>query len=72
MMTNTNSNVIEESSATELDCKGSLAVIWSALHGYREDCISKDDDQWEDIVLAMQWVEHALNETQSSEEHSHE
>ncbi len=30
-----------------------LAVIWSALHGYREDCISEDDEEWNSICNAM-------------------
>lgn len=41
-----------------------LSVIWAALHGYREDCISEgvdnNDEQWDEICTAMAWVHEEL------------
>lgn len=36
-------------------------TIWHALAGYREDCISTDDEQWDEICTAMRWIEEELN-----------
>lgn len=41
-----------------------LETIWSALHGYRQDCIPEGDpaydDEWGDITTAMAWIEETL------------
>ena len=37
-----------------------LETIWGALLGYREDCISTDDEQWNEIRLCMSYVEFAM------------
>lgn len=37
-----------------------LETIWGALLGYREDCISTDDAQWDEIRLCMSYVEFAM------------
>ena len=37
-----------------------LETVWGALLGYREDCISKDDAQWDEIRLCMSYVEFAM------------
>jgi hypothetical protein len=37
-----------------------LETIWDALLGYREDCISTDDAQWNEIRLCMSYVEFAM------------
>ena len=37
-----------------------LETIWGALLGYREDCISTDDAQWNEIRLCMSYVEFAM------------
>ncbi len=60
-MTNNNVKVINNTGTEPFDCKGNLAIIWSALHGYREDCISEADDQWDDIVTAMGGIEAQLD-----------
>jgi|TARA_B100000287_G_scaffold422369_1_gene464230 hypothetical protein len=36
-----------------VDLKEDFQVIWNALHGYREDCISQDDEEWDKICAAM-------------------
>lgn len=45
---------------TKTNKKSWLRTIWSALHGYREDCISTDDEQWDEICTAMAWIEEDL------------
>ena len=37
-----------------------LETVWDALLGYREDCISTDDAQWDEIRLCMSYVEFAM------------
>ena len=37
-----------------------LETVWDALLGYREDCISTDDAQWNEIRLCMSYVEFAM------------
>lgn len=41
-----------------------LHTVWSALHGYRQDCIPEGDpaydDEWSDITTAMAWITDAL------------
>ena len=37
-------------------------TVWDALHGFREDCISTDDEQWDDICTAMAWITEAITE----------
>lgn len=37
-----------------------LKIIWDALHGYREDCISTDDESWDEICGAMATVTEKL------------
>jgi hypothetical protein len=37
-----------------------LQVIWNVLHGFREDCISQDDELWDDICTAMAHIHEAL------------
>lgn len=37
-----------------------LATIWEALEGYRENCISEDDETWSDICLAMAQIREDL------------
>jgi len=42
-----------------------LKVVWEALHGFREDCISEGDfhydEQWDDICTAMAALQETLN-----------
>ena len=40
-----------------------LDTVWIALHGFREDCISTDDEQWDEICTAMAWIEEELGYT---------
>jgi hypothetical protein len=35
-------------------------TVWNALHGFREDCISTDDELWDEICTAMRWIEQDL------------
>lgn len=35
---------------------GQFNLIWNALMCYREDCISDDDDQWDEICTCMAWL----------------
>ena len=35
-------------------------TVWDALQAYREDCISTDDEQWDDICTAMSWITEKL------------
>ena len=37
-----------------------LETVWGALLGYREDCISTDDAQWDEIRLCMSYIEFAM------------
>ncbi len=41
-----------------------LETVWTALHGYRDDCIPEGeptyDDHWSDICSAMAWIEEEL------------
>ena len=37
-----------------------IETVWDALHGFREDCISTDDEQWDDICTAMAWITEAI------------
>lgn len=41
-----------------------LETIWSALEGYREDCIPEGeesyDDEWSELTTAMAWIKEAL------------
>ena len=71
-MTNNDVNLVEKTSTEQFDRKGNLAIIWSALHGYREDCISDADDQWDDIVVAMGWIETQLDTALPTDDLSHE
>ena len=36
-----------------VDLKEDFQVIWNALYGYREDCISQHDEEWDKICAAM-------------------
>jgi len=42
-----------------------LEVIWKALQGYRENCISEGqiehDEEWSDICTQMAWIEELIN-----------
>jgi len=38
-----------------------LDTVWDALQGFREDCISTDDELWDEICTAMRWIEEELN-----------
>lgn len=38
---------------TEQEVIAKLSTVWDALHSYREDCISTDDEQWDEICFAM-------------------
>tara|TARA_R110000851_G_scaffold100712_1_gene216469 strand:+ start:193 stop:354 length:162 start_codon:yes stop_codon:yes gene_type:complete len=44
------------------DWQSWLDTVWDALHGYREDCISTDDEQWDDLCTAMGWIEETIKE----------
>jgi len=35
-------------------------TVWNALQGFREDCISTDDELWDEICTAMRWIEEDL------------
>ena len=35
-------------------------TVWNALQGFREDCISTDDEQWDEICTAMAWITEEL------------
>ena len=37
-----------------------LETVWDALQGFREDCISTDDEQWDEICTAMAWITEEL------------
>ena len=37
-----------------------LETVWGALLGYREDCISTDDAQWDELCLCMKYIEFAM------------
>ena len=37
-----------------------LETIWDALLGYREDCISTDNAEWDELCLCMSYVEFAM------------
>jgi hypothetical protein len=37
-----------------------LRTIWDALHGYREDCVSTDDESWDEICGAMANITESL------------
>ena len=41
-------------------------TVWNALHGFREDCISTDDEQWDDICTAMAWITEAIETEDAS------
>lgn len=47
------------------DTESILDTIWSALEGYRENCIPEGeaqyDDQWSDICTAMAWITEDLS-----------
>ena len=48
-----------------MDLKRYDIVTWidrvcDALQGYREDCISTDDEQWDEICTAMSWITEKL------------
>tara|TARA_R110000803_G_scaffold51629_1_gene106585 strand:+ start:373 stop:543 length:171 start_codon:yes stop_codon:yes gene_type:complete len=36
-------------------------VIWEALQGYRENCISTDNVEWDSICEAMAYIQEQLN-----------
>ena len=36
-------------------------VIWEALQGYRENCISTDDDTWDSICESMAYIQEQLD-----------
>jgi hypothetical protein len=36
-------------------------VIWEALHDYRENCISTDDETWDRICESMAYIQEELN-----------
>ena len=38
-----------------------IETVWDALHGFREDCISTDDEQWDDICTAMAWITESMS-----------
>jgi hypothetical protein len=46
------------------DINEQIAIIWEALHSYREDCIPESDpnhnEEWEDICLAMAVIQEEL------------
>lgn len=37
-----------------------LNTVWDALLGYRENCISTDDELWDEICLSMKYIEFAM------------
>ena len=37
-----------------------IKVIWDALQCYRENCISTDDEAWDEVCTAMAHVHEAL------------
>lgn len=37
-----------------------LNTVWDALLGYRENCISIDDELWDEICLSMKYIEFAM------------
>lgn len=49
---------------TRGDRAGWLDVVWEALWGFRDDCISEGDpmhdEQWENICTAMEWIAEEL------------
>ena len=38
-----------------------LSTIWHALQCYREDCISTDDEAWDEVCEAMAHIHEALD-----------
>jgi hypothetical protein len=46
------------------DMKSWLRTVWDALEDYREIVICEghhaNDEEWDDICLAMAWISHAL------------
>lgn len=56
--------VSEMSNISRHDTESQLALIWDALHGFRETCIpegDKDyDDQWDEICSAMAFIREDL------------
>ena len=42
------------------DILSCLDTVWDALQGFREDCISTDDEQWDEICTAISWITERL------------
>lgn len=58
---------------SNFDINESLEVVWEALNGFRENCISEgdtaNDSQWDEITTAMAWITEAtISEDISLEE----
>jgi len=47
-------------------------TVWNALQGFREDCISTDDDLWDEICTAMRWIEEEIGIDYNEEGESYE
>ena len=43
-------------SITRGDTAGQFELIWNALECYREDCISTDNEEWDEICTVMAWL----------------
>jgi hypothetical protein len=55
----------EKQPAVQHDYEEALNWVWTALHGFREDCIPEGrdqmyDDQWDDICTGMAWIREGL------------
>lgn len=50
---------------TSNDARTWLDTVWSALHGFRDNCIPEGDliydAQWSDICTAMAWIAEELD-----------
>jgi len=46
------------------DIESMLEAVWTALHGYRENCIPEGtkeyDEEWGEICTAMAWIQEDL------------
>ena len=47
---------------TNTDKSTWIETLWMALEDYRENCISTDDSQWDEICTAMAWISDELME----------
>jgi len=60
-----------ETTLTRDDRASHLETIWSALAGYREDCIPEGtpehDEEWSDICTAMAWITEDLETAEKGE-----